>query len=284
MDNYIFNKDMLIGSIIILALIVVFMIIKFYDCNISSNQEQFMPAIEGFPFSILIINMDKNPERYAYVTGQLDQLNIKNYERFPAIEGAKMTQKEIEELHLHNFVGNNGMMGCAASHIKIWEKIANENRDWTLILEDDVLFHPQFLYLFKIFWQAVPSDAMIIYPGYCRGSESLYDYNQLILETGVFCTHSYLINSEGARYLLDNISSMNHISPVYTAIDAMIYFYFKWAKINSPQNYKKCYIFNGYANINGIIPNDYRIINKDAGALGIIYQNNGQFKSTINKE
>lgn len=54
------------------------------------------PIDEGsFPFPVFIINLDRKPERYKYVTDQLDSMNITNYQRISGTDGFKSDPQEI---------------------------------------------------------------------------------------------------------------------------------------------------------------------------------------------
>lgn len=274
----IFDKDVLYGIIILIIIIFIVVIAMFCDMSMRyEGNEYMMPIPHGiFPFSVFIINLDRSPERYEYITKQLNRIGITSYERFRAIDGAKMTKEELKELNLSDLIQKKAELGCAASHLKIWKKIVEEKRDWTLILEDDVEFHPDFINLFNRYWEHVPKDATIIYPGYWIFEDFLYTSDDLIQETGVVCLHAYMINYEGAKYFLDNINTL------YFPIDVMLFNNFKFSKIASLSDRKKSYVFNGYAKIDNIIPNDFRTQNNLLGH-GIVYQNRNIFKSTINQ-
>ena len=222
----------------------------------------------NFPFPIYIINLDRKPERFIYVKEQLDKMGITNYERISAVDGFNLTQKELEDFGLTPELSERkGIAGCAASHIKIWKHIAENKLGWCLILEDDAHFHPDFLKLFEKYWVNVPKNAKIIYPGYCANKE-VEESSKSVIEKGVMCTQAYMLSSDGAQYLLNNVF------PLENPIDITILTHFN--------NNFGSYIFNGNISMDGIRPNDYKESNgRRCMFNGIIYQNHEEQGSTI---
>jgi glycosyl transferase family 25 len=73
---------------------------------------------------------------------KLDKQCKKNkigYERFPAYDGKKLKdyKQDIDKYFVKKHNLSTGQIGCALSHIKIWEKILENNYKNVLILEDD---------------------------------------------------------------------------------------------------------------------------------------------------
>lgn len=218
-----------------------------------------------FPFPILIINLDNQPERYNNVKQQLDNMQITNYKRFPAVNGANniFDKKYIT----YNLTLTPNQAGCANSHVKVWEYIKDNNMGWTLVLEDDVNFHPNFKQLFYQYWNKVPADAKIIYPGYGH-VDFIPNYQFPVIQKDVFCTHAYMINSKTAEYLLKQLGSLR------LPIDVELMIHFGLVRGS--------YTFNDRVNMNGIVPYDYKMQNQSSCCYnGIIYQNQTLFKSTI---
>lgn len=263
MDNT--NLYFIIVILLLLLIACIIIIASKNDNDTVEKMDVILPNV--FPFEIFIINLDRKPERYNYVEKQLTDMGITKYKRWSATDGFKVDPNEmINDGITQNLINKGkGIAGCASSHIRLWKHIRDNKLDWTLILEDDVHFHPQFLSLFYKYWKRVPIDAKIVFPGY-------YDMpkndRQIIIKQSVMCLHGYLINSESAQYLLDNLPSMNE------AIDQVI--------INHFQNNYGSFIFNGKAIINGIRPDDYKIENGDKCMFnGIIYQNREEYGRTI---
>ncbi|MCJ7637898.1 MAG: glycosyltransferase family 25 protein, partial [Nitrososphaeraceae archaeon] len=128
--------------VFIFIFVLIIAIIIGVTINNTSSTNTTMNAIEPntFPFSTYIINMDKDTERYKYVTQQLEALGIKNYHRWKGFVGKDLTIDELNDMNISSNLGT-GARGCAYSHMKLWQYILDNKLDWTLILEDDVHFH-----------------------------------------------------------------------------------------------------------------------------------------------
>ncbi len=98
-------------------------------------------------YSTLLINLDHRFDRWQEMT--VKWLGFK-YERFPAVNGKKLILSEMstrdQEIlkkkkyqqknpyESHNYRG--GVLGCIFSHLRIWERVAEE-KQFCLVLEDD---------------------------------------------------------------------------------------------------------------------------------------------------
>src|SRR5690606_36161651 len=102
-----------------------------YECNDPIPQNTF-------PFSVYIINLDRKPERFLYVSSQLDNLGIKNYKRWSAVDGFNTSKDKLMQYGITETLTNRqGLAGCASSHLSLLRYIRDNKMDWTLILEDD---------------------------------------------------------------------------------------------------------------------------------------------------
>lgn len=219
-------------------------------------------------FSIFIISLDRKPERYQYVSKQLDTLRITGYQKWPAVDGFDTEKDVLISYGIDPKISEiPGVAGCAASHIRLWRHIVENKINWAFILEDDAHFHPRFLDLFPKYWKNVPKNAKIIFPGYCANVKKS---KKLVLAKAVMCSHAYMVSHQGAQYLLNNLLPMDE------AVDVKIVEHFKYLKVPT------CYVFNGDSIIDGIRPNDYKERNGNRCKFdGIIYQNQEDQNSTI---
>ena len=168
-------------------------------------------------------------------------------------------------------IHNRGDSGCSSSHIKLWKYIHENELDWILILEDDANFHPNFKDIFYRYWNDVPQDAYIVYPGHDGTGKIDFPFIKTVLnKSPMCCCHGYMINHKGAKYLLDNIL------PTKLPIDMSMAILFKKDKS------KGVYIFNDKVTIDGIKLSSHKKQNgKKCEFEGIIYQNQEEYKSTI---
>ncbi|WP_342078380.1 glycosyltransferase family 25 protein [Yoonia sp. SS1-5] len=99
---------------------------------------------------IWLINLDKDQERREKMQAQLDALGLR-YQRFAAINGKEQAETLSKRADAQAYARNMGSpilpgkMGCYASHIAVWEAFLASTYKFALILEDDVVFHDDFL-------------------------------------------------------------------------------------------------------------------------------------------
>ena len=100
----------------------------------------------SFPYPVFILNLNRKPERYIYVKNQLDKMGIKNYRRVSAIDGFNTPLEKFRDFGIDpKLTEHKGIAGCAATHVAVWKHIAENKYGWSLILEDDAHFHPNFM-------------------------------------------------------------------------------------------------------------------------------------------
>lgn len=88
------------------------------------------------------INLDRSPDRLAYMKDTLDGLDIE-HERVAAVDGRQLTEAELAE-HYFFRPGTQlldaGSIACFLSHRKAWERVAAGEDNHALVLEDDIIF------------------------------------------------------------------------------------------------------------------------------------------------
>jgi len=104
----------------------------------------------GHKLGVWLINLDRDHERREKMEQQLAELGL-SYERFSAIYGKdhidELSKRVDDSAYMRN-MGQPilpGKMGVYASHIAVWEEFIASGKDVALILEDDVVFHDDFL-------------------------------------------------------------------------------------------------------------------------------------------
>jgi len=271
------------GVVTVVVLIAVFLIaivaVYFYSgdplppTDVDTDGDKVDP-VTTMDFPTYVINLEKTPQRYEYVSKQLKAMRI-SHKRWLATDGRATFNADLLELGIkyktHKQPERRGPAGCSASHIRLWKHLVDIEANWTLVLEDDVHFHPRFLDLFPTYWNQIPADAIIIFPGYCfpNGKSTTP-----VCRGSNMCTHSYIINARGAQYLLDNLL------PMKWNIDIAIQEHFR-LRTGS-------YYFNENMLVKSstgekILPIAYKHENNDKYMFnGIIYQNRKEFCSTIN--
>jgi glycosyl transferase family 25 len=90
---------------------------------------------------IHIINLKKSVDRLDNVKKVMNKYNLK-FNIFDAIYGKELSQEEVNEntnIFCRTLLCNNGIIGCAMSHINLWNQLLEDkNNDTYLILEDDI--------------------------------------------------------------------------------------------------------------------------------------------------
>jgi GR25 family glycosyltransferase involved in LPS biosynthesis/tetratricopeptide (TPR) repeat protein len=97
--------------------------------------------------NIKVINLKRREDRKKAMIEQLNKEKITNYEIIDAVDGMELN--ESEELKLlfecNNFNYSKGIVGCALSHINLWNMLLNDNNnEYYVILEDDLDLLPNF--------------------------------------------------------------------------------------------------------------------------------------------
>lgn len=172
---------------------------------------------------ILVLNLDRSPDRWASVTTTLAKHGIKGYERFRAVDGGKLTETDMERVsYLCHSICPKRMLAISLSHMAMWQKIADESVSSALILEDDVEFVENVTERVAEAVRQLPEDWDLLYLGCitaCSASSPLFLVSNLFgnaragrhspnlfvpaFPTG---THAYAISQAGARKLLGLIS------------------------------------------------------------------------------
>ena len=132
----------------------------------------------GNPWSffknIYVISLKEATERRAAMKAHLDAFEGLSYTILDGVNGKKnpYLRKSYEDRGITNkYPCSDGLLGCLASHRMIWERVFAECNDaaptWTLVMEDDALFHPAFTAAaLAKYTAAIPSNALFLKFGY----------------------------------------------------------------------------------------------------------------------
>ena len=87
-----------------------------------------------------IINMDKDKANIERTNNELKKINydMSKVHRFSGVDGNKVNVNEENVHPVCKIFCTNKIIGCGLSHIKLCEKLKNENVKIALILEDDI--------------------------------------------------------------------------------------------------------------------------------------------------
>lgn len=191
---------------------------------------------------VRLINLDRRNDRYKKF--------LDNHEwgthvvRDSACDGRAMelTPSLAKLLKPNDFLWKKAIAGCAMSHLKLWNELANEQPiiENFLILEDDVLFKEGWISdVWKEACTDIPADYDILYLGgvlppnremFGKLLEPVNDHWSRVAPNQIFgqkdpsryfhfCNYAYIIRREAAKKLVKNIEE---IGGYFTSADHMI--------------------------------------------------------------
>ena len=111
-------------------------------------------------YTIKIINLNKRTDRREKMKTKLKNLYINKYDFFEAVDGKELTPTPelLSLFKMNDFNYKKGVMGCALSHIHLWNNLINDkDNDFYVILEDDIVFSNNF----KIFSFSIVSFSLL---------------------------------------------------------------------------------------------------------------------------
>jgi glycosyl transferase family 25 len=98
---------------------------------------------------IFVINLDRTPERLAFMRAQADRLGLE-FKRIPAVEGARGLPGWLAP-YFKAETGNarpsmsDGEIGCYASHLLTFATMIEQGIEVAIVLEDDVTLDENFV-------------------------------------------------------------------------------------------------------------------------------------------
>lgn len=189
-----------------------------------------------------IINLQTKPEKYEKVSNQLNKYKIP-HERFIAYTTPSTLFSQKSKSNMFT----KGMIGCASSHMAVWEKIAGDkNQKYRIILEDDAVLCSMFKTKFHFYNSYIPlnwdmvmlgtimkegdSNAMKTIHGVFYDYGKNYKINKYVyrLKNFIGC-HGYMLSKKGAEKLIKGIE----ISSGHIDLDISKYLYSHWGSFQA---------------------------------------------------
>jgi GR25 family glycosyltransferase involved in LPS biosynthesis len=197
-----------------------------------------VPFAEGID-EAYVINLDKRQDRLERFKTTHASIKDRIY-RWKAVDGLALTltPQLVECFKNNDFGWKKAVMGCALSHLGLWEKLANDTlANSYMILEDDVLFSQRWLIQWAQSAANIPSDADVIYLGgvlppnkaalpmiteqvnkqFARVAKNTV-YGTTPRRYFHFCNYSYVLTKRGAQKLVTLIKERG----IFTSGDHMI--------------------------------------------------------------
>lgn len=162
----------------------------------------------GLPFEVVDAVdgklLDKDQLKRDGVIGNIGYQSIRN------------TENGILKKY-HYELGTLGAVGCSLSHIKIWNRAANENDKYAIVFEDDAWVIGITIKDLEERIKTLPSDWQIYMIGQPHTIKEGVKVQKNLYRLTRFCgTHAYVLNKGAARWLLDN----GHLFPINQQIDS----------------------------------------------------------------
>ena len=171
-----------------------------------------------------VINMD-TPNGQV----RLKQMKIEcataglSFERIVGVDGMNSPMLDKVSQVCQTFCAPS-MIGCALSHLTVWQRIVDDELDAALIFEDDARLVPNFNEKLSMAVSSVPSDYHVLLlgcfmcspilqrlAGYSLKTDHSEEKNQYTRRISVFGgLHAYVVSQAGARYLLDKIKNVHY--------------------------------------------------------------------------
>jgi GR25 family glycosyltransferase involved in LPS biosynthesis len=183
----------------------IFIIIKYYLLKKKNEFFNINNSILDID-KIYIINLEKDIDRWSVINKQCKINNLK-IERFNAIYGKELPNDhfDIKKYFPENHYLTPGQIGCALSHIKIWEEAYQNNYEYIFILEDDAIIPNNFIERVTPILNSLPKDwdYLSLNCAYCYGKHFNKNLVKVLYN---LCTVSYMLSKNGIKKILDIIS------------------------------------------------------------------------------
>jgi glycosyl transferase family 25 len=163
---------------------------------------------------VLLINLPRSTDRRGRMEQRLAALGLA-YEVLPAVDGRARWDELKQSVDLRAFqrhAGSDvlpGEIGCFHSHLQAWQRLLASDKDALLVLEDDMVFHDDFLDALRIalrgreHWDMLKLAKIRAKQPVCQGLLGPYRLNACI---GAFTGFgAYLIQRETAQRLLPQL-------------------------------------------------------------------------------
>ncbi|MGB2739694.1 MAG: glycosyltransferase family 25 protein [Cognaticolwellia sp.] len=169
-----------------------------------------LPVINTCP--VYVVNLDCAETRMQSMDQQLSNLGV-SYQRISAVKGIDLSANEIEKVYSSKLNQKNfrynlslGEIGCYMSHRKIWQKMVEQNIEFAVILEDDLVVNENFLGLLSQVDSLKNYDLIKLadnrnFPA-AEKKKIAGNFELINFKTIPNCTTGYTISLSGAKKLL----------------------------------------------------------------------------------
>lgn len=165
---------------------------------------------------IYIVNLDRSPERLAYVQRQFSEYNLQ-FSRMPAVDGAKLPKSELDSYKneskyslSHYAALSNGEIGCSLSQKLSWSIAAKSHHRATVVLEDDVKISAKFSSVIQSLYENMDENIIID----LKGKKGFFELERIHLSNGISLVHystpplgtqGAIFGKQAASHLFNNV-------------------------------------------------------------------------------
>lgn len=225
-------------NVIILGLIIIYLIFLLLNNLFSYNTENF-EEITNKINKIYYINLDRRPDRNQHFLDQCIKFNfnMNNIIRFKGIDGLSYEFSENEKNMFKNadFLDTDAktkIMGNQLSHYYILQNMINNNYNYIIIFQDDVILREDFNYQINKLLENIPDDAEIINFGFhkianlkyfealdindpieskVQSKKDINDYVCILSDNINPCSLAYLVTLKGANNLVNYFNKVGFL-------------------------------------------------------------------------
>ena len=222
-NKYLLFKNKQTKIIFIIIILLMYLLkLYYFDCNKKENfiDKNNIEIKNNNIDQIYVINLEKNKDRLNFFMDNANKAKL-NVKRFNAINGKEISKNSNiykkyfkEESNL-----TPGQIGCALSHVKIWQDTIKNNYKNIIVFEDDAIIPLDFWNKFNNFYNNLPDnfDMLLISCCTCMGTY----YNNSLVKAGSdgnWCSSGYVITNNYCKKILDRIKNKK----IDDAIDSYI--------------------------------------------------------------
>lgn len=198
---------------------------------------------------VYVVNLDRQPQRLTTSIDRIRATGFNNVSQWKAVDGQNTDDLVTAWVSVcgipkfdpsdEPFASHPYKQGIFLSHITLWKHIMEQDAPYTVIFEDDVVFHKDWHTLAPAYYDATPKDYDVLYMGHHCG----YGKPSHILNIPVFCLQAMIVTKAGAAKLYNKI--LGDPAGVST-IDVMLFRYMCDAyRNNKPDTLCTWYCWNG---------------------------------------
>lgn len=182
---------------------------------------------------LFVVSLARCVERRENMRLQLDRLGVQG-EFIDAIDARALTQPEIDALcdykWMLRYTGHrmtNGEIACAASHLRVYQKIVDEGIPFACILEDDAWLSPSAIEVMRVLEEKITNvksdSAVYLLQETCCGRwrkkkgdviqiGKIHRFYEL---SGAWWAHCYVVTYGAAKAMLDAMQPIAHVADAW---------------------------------------------------------------------